>query len=65
VFGAIRTLTDPDELPAPGDVRSRLAPGYAHVRRVRAHNLWIWYRFDDEHVELITLRDEPPVPEDQ
>jgi hypothetical protein len=62
VFAAIRTLTDADDLPGPIDVHARFAPGYAYVRRVPGQNLWIWYRFDDEHVDAITLKDEPPVP---
>lgn len=65
VFGAIRTLTDADELPGHVDVRAKLAPGFAHVRRVPGQNLWIWYRFDDEHVDMVTLKSEPPVPEDE
>jgi hypothetical protein len=25
---------------------------------------WLWDRFDDEHVHLLVLRGEPPVPEE-
>lgn len=52
------------DLPSPGDVETTFAPGRAFVRRVGGQNLWIWYRFDEVHVELITVRDEPPVPSD-
>ena len=65
VFAAIRTITEAEELPGHVDVRSKFAPGYAHVRRVAGHNLWIWFRFDDEHVDVITLRNDPPVPSDE
>jgi hypothetical protein len=54
-----------DDLPGPADVLVKLAPGFAHVRRVPGQNLWIWYRFDDEHVDMVTLKSEPPVPEDE
>jgi hypothetical protein len=59
--GALST----SELPGHSDVRSRFAPGHAHVRRVPGQNFWIWYRFDDEHVDILTLKNEPPVPEDE
>lgn len=65
VFAAIRTLSDAERLPGPMDVRAKFAPGFAHVRRVPGQNLWIWYRFDDEHVDMVTLNSEPPVPEDE
>jgi hypothetical protein len=65
VFAAIRSLADADELPGPMDARAKFAPGYAHVRRVAGQNLWIWYRFDEEHVDMVTLQDQPPIPADE
>jgi hypothetical protein len=32
---------------------------------VVGQNLWILYRFDDEHVSVMTARAEPPVPTDE
>lgn len=65
VFAAIGTLTRADPLPGPGDVRSKFAPGHAHVRRVPKQNLWVWYRFGDDHVDVLAVRNEPPVPLDE
>lgn len=62
VFATIGALGDAALLPGPADFETRFAPGRAHVRRVPGHNLWILYRFDKDHVFLITVRAEPPVP---
>jgi hypothetical protein len=35
------------------------------VRGFAGHNLWILYRFDDEHVFVMTARGQPPVPLDE
>jgi hypothetical protein len=32
---------------------------------VLRHNIWLLYRFDAEHVYLMTARAEPPVPLDE
>ena len=63
-MATVDALVTSEALPGPSDVRSRLAPGDAHVRRVPGSNLWIWYRVDDEHVDVLTLENEPPVPQD-
>jgi hypothetical protein len=63
-MATVDALAAAQELPGPSDVRSRFAPGYAYVRRVPGSNLWIWYRFDDDHVDVLTIKNEPPVPED-
>jgi hypothetical protein len=65
VSAAIDTLAREEVLPGVHDVRSQFAPGHAHVRRVPRNNLWIWYRFDADHVTLLAVRDEPPVPDDE
>lgn len=62
VFATIGALGDAESLPGPGDFETRFAPGRAHVRRVPGHNVWILYRFDTDHVFVITVRAEPPVP---
>ncbi|NUO53058.1 MAG: hypothetical protein HOV80_29780 [Polyangiaceae bacterium] len=50
----------------PGDDgETRFAPGKALVRRVRGHNLWLLYRFDEEHLFVITARNQPPLPIDE
>jgi hypothetical protein len=53
------------ELPRVGDYETVFAPGRAQVRRVAGQNLWILYRFDDEHVFILTARGHPPVPVDE
>jgi hypothetical protein len=63
-MATVVALSTSEKLPGASDVRSRFAPGYAHVRRVVGFNFWIWYRFDDDHVDVLTLKNEPPVPED-
>jgi len=34
------------------------------VRRVLGQNLWVLYRFDATHVDVLTVRSEPPIPVD-
>jgi hypothetical protein len=40
----------PGPLSGGGDFEIPFSPGRACVRRVAGHNLWVLYRFDDEHV---------------
>lgn len=61
VSATLRVLGTGD-LPGVGDFETAFSPGTAHVRRVPGHNLWILYRFDDDHVFIMTARDQPPVP---
>jgi hypothetical protein len=35
------------------------------VRRVAGQSLWILYRFDDVHLDVLAIRDAPPVPHDE
>ena len=49
VNAAIRALKN-DDLPSAGDYETTFAPARAYVRRVPGQNLWLLYRFDDEHV---------------
>jgi hypothetical protein len=60
---AMRALAASD-LPGAGDSETTFSPGRAHARRVVGHNLWLLYRFDDEHLFLMTARSQPPVPVD-
>jgi len=64
VFAAIGALVKTEQLPGVADDETRFAPTRAYVRRVAGHNVWILYRFDDEHVYVMTARGEPPVPMD-
>jgi hypothetical protein len=64
VSATVRALASAD-IPGPGDYETRFAPGRARVRRVAGRNLWILYRFDTEHVFIMTTRDQPPVPLDE
>ncbi len=52
------------ELPGPGDYETPFSPGRAHVRRVAGRNLWLLFRFDNEHLFVLTARNQPPVPAD-
>ncbi len=63
VNATIRALKN-DTLPGAGDYETAFAPGRAHVRRVPGQNLWLLYRFDNEHVTVMTARNQPPVPAD-
>src|SRR5688572_6870770 len=61
----VSALTSAENLPGPGDFESHRKPiGRAWVRRVAGRNLWLWYRFSDDEVSLLTLTTEPPVPLD-
>ncbi len=62
VFATVAALANADELPGPGDDETTFGPGRAFVRRVIGRNVWILYRFDDEHVYAMSTRDAPPVP---
>ena len=53
------------ELPAAGDYETAFPPGRAFVRRVGGKNVWILYRFDEDHVFVMTARDQPPIPADE
>ena len=63
-FATVSALSKADALPGPADQRTTFSPGRAYVRRVKALNIWIIYRFDAEHVFVMTARAEPPVPAD-
>lgn len=61
-----RALAAASELPGPGDYESTTHPvGRAWVRRVAGRNLWLWYRFNDDEVTLVTVTTDPPVPLDE
>jgi hypothetical protein len=64
LLAAIRAIAEAEALPTPSDYETSFSPGRAHVRRVAGANLWIIYRFDDTHVDVLTVRNEPPVPVD-
>jgi hypothetical protein len=64
VFAALGAM-EAGPLPGAADHETGFSPGRAHVRRVTGHNLWILYRFDDEHVFVMTARGQPPVPLDE
>ena len=64
VLATIASLASADELPGPGDDETTFGVGRAFVRRVTGRNVWILYRFDDQHVFAMTARSQPPVPRD-
>jgi hypothetical protein len=58
----VRALAEADILPEHGDLESLFHPSRAFVRRVPKHNLWVWFRTDADHVTLLWITDEPPIP---
>jgi hypothetical protein len=64
VFASIGELAKADRLPGVADGETHFAPTRAFARRVTGQNVWILYRFDEEHVYVMTARGEPPVPVD-
>lgn len=51
------------DLPLAGDFESPIAPtGRAWVHRVTGTNVWLWYRFTDAELTVVTLTNNPPVP---
>jgi hypothetical protein len=61
VTTAMRSLAS-SKVPGPGDYETSFAPGQAHVRRVTGQNVWLLYRFDEQHLFILTARGQPPVP---
>jgi hypothetical protein len=60
----VRAIADAEALPGPADFETAFAPGRANARRVSGHNLWVLYRFDATYVDVLTVRNEPPLPAD-
>ena len=61
-----RALAAADELPGATDYEAKGHPvGRAWVRRVGGRNLWLWYRFNENEVILVTVTTDPPVPFDE
>jgi hypothetical protein len=62
---AARALAAADALPGATDFEAKQHPvGRAWVRRVGGRNLWLWYRFTEDEVILVTVTTDPPVPID-
>jgi len=64
VFAAIGAM-EAGTLPGAPDHETAFSPGRAFVRRVLGQNIWILYRFDDEHLFVLTARNQPPVPHEE
>ena len=62
VAAVVRALAEADILPEHADLEASFHPSRAFVRRVPKHNLWVWFRVDADHVTLISITDEPPIP---
>jgi len=62
VFRTAGALVSTETLPAITDFETVFAPGRAYARRVPGQNLWILYRFDATHLDVLAVRDAPPVP---
>jgi hypothetical protein len=64
VFAAIGAM-EAGTLPGAADLETAFSPGRAFVRRVLGQNIWILYRFDGQHLFVLTARNQPPVPVDE
>jgi len=65
VARSVNALTAVEELAGPSDFEALEKPVFrAWVRRVGGRNIWLWYRFNNAEVMLLTLTTEPPVPLD-
>ncbi len=62
VFATVGALANAETLPALADSETIFPPGQAYMRRVPGQNLWILFRFDATHVDVLAVRDAPPVP---
>ena len=63
VARTINALASADQLPGASDFEATQKPvGRSWVRRIGGRNIWLWYRFNDAEVMLLTLTTEPPVP---
>jgi hypothetical protein len=51
-------------LPAPADTAVAFETGRALVRRVPRENLWVVYQVREDFIDLLAVRDEPPIPVD-
>ena len=62
----IRALSGAEDLPGVSDYEATgKRVGRAWVRRVGGRNLWLWFRFTEEELVLLTVSTEPPVPLDE
>lgn len=61
VFATIAALANAEELRCPGDDETTFGVGRTFVRRVVGRNVWVLYRFDNDHVFALTARTQPPV----
>lgn len=65
VLATVAAIGAAEVLPGHSDFETKFGSGRAHVRRVPGRNLWVLYRFDDAFVDVLTLRDDPPIPTDE
>lgn len=63
----LAALSDAETLPEPDDETTLLEPedergvsSLGHVRRVKGHNLWVWYRVSGTDVVLVQVTRLPP-----
>ena len=65
VARTIRALSAADELPGPADYRAHgERVGRSWVRRVGGRNLWLWFRYAELGLALLTVTTVPPIPLD-
>lgn len=58
----LSSLASARALPGALDFEADFAPGTAQVRRAGSANLWVWYRFGDASVTILSVTNTPPVP---
>ncbi|HEU5074350.1 MAG TPA: hypothetical protein VFU02_09260 [Polyangiaceae bacterium] len=61
VFAAVGALGDAEALPGLDDTRHASLRGGHMCAGVPGQNVWLLYRFDADHVFVITARAQPPV----
>jgi hypothetical protein len=66
IASTVNALIAANTLPGPSDFEATERPvGRAWVRRVGSRNIWLWYRFNEAEVMLLTITTEPPIPLDE
>ena len=58
----LSSLASSETLPGVVDFEAEFKPGTAHVRRAGAANLWVWFRFSEDSVTILSVTNTPPVP---
>lgn len=58
----LNSLASVERLPGVADFEAEFKPGTAHVRRAGGANLWVWFRFAEDSVTILSVTNTPPIP---